>query len=277
MPDDAYLTLKLAGTLYRKSPGALAADERLRVDTAAARQLQIERRILATVEAARVVLPPSAVDASMATVRSRYDGDDAFHADLAANGLDEAELRRAVARDLVVEAVLEGVASRAGQVGDIEVEIFYLMHRQRFCRPERRSLRHILVTINETVPGSGRTAARRKIEAVRERAIGSAECFAQEALRHSECPTAMNGGQLGNLPRGQLFAELDPAAFVLALGEVSTVLESPLGFHIIRCDDIQPARQLELNEAATTVREQLNDARRRKEQKAWIAGLFKSD
>lgn len=276
MPESAYLTLKLAGELYRKSPASLAADERRRVDAAAARQNEIERRILATDEAARVVVPPSALAASLAAIRGRYDSDNAFRRDLADNGLDEAALSRAVARDLVVEAVLEGVASRAGEVDDVEVEIFYLMHRERFRKPETRTLRHILVTVNEAVAGSGRAAARRKIDAVRERVLGSMQRFVDEALRQSECPTAMNGGLLGVLPRGQLFAELEPVAFALAAGETSAVVESPLGFHIIRCDQVEPERQLELSEVTARVREQLNDARRRKAQKAWIASLFKA-
>jgi peptidyl-prolyl cis-trans isomerase C len=276
MADSAYLTLKLAGELYHKSPAALAADERRRVDAVAARQNEIEGRILATPEAARVVLPPSAVDASIATIRARYDSDESFLLDLAGNGLDDARLRRAVMRDLAVEAVLEGVASRAGNVGDIEVEIFYLMHRERFRVPETRNLRHILATINDAVAGSRRQEARAKIEAMRDRVLVSMERFAQEALRHSECPTAMNGGQLGRLPRGQLFAELEPAAFALVAGETSSVLESPLGFHIIRCDDIQPARQLALEEVNARIRQQLEDSRRRKAQKAWIAGLFQA-
>jgi len=276
MPDNAYLTLKLASELYHKSPAALAADERRRVNDVATRQNEIERRILATAEAARVVLPPSAVEASVATIRARYDNDESFLLDLAGNGLDEARLRHAVMRDLAVEAVLEGVASRAGSVDATEVEIFYLMHRERFRKPETRSLRHILVTINDTVAGNAREEAKAKIDAVRDRVLGSPERFTQEALQHSECPTAMNGGQLGRLPRGQLYAELEPAAFVLAPGETSAVLESPLGFHIIRCDDVQPARQLDLEEVSGRIRQQLDDARRSKAQKAWIADLFKA-
>jgi peptidyl-prolyl cis-trans isomerase C len=276
MPDNAYLTLKLASELYHKSPAALAADERRRVNDVATRQNEIERRILATAEAARVVLPPSAVEASVATIRARYDNDELFLLDLAGNGLDEARLRHAVMRDLAVEAVLEGVASRAGSVDATEVEIFYLMHRERFRKPETRSLRHILVTINDTVAGNAREEAKAKIDAVRDRVLGSPERFTQEALQHSECPTAMNGGQLGRLPRGQLYAELEPAAFVLAPGETSAVLESPLGFHIIRCDDVQPARQLDLEEVSGRIRQQLDDARRSKAQKAWIADLFKA-
>jgi peptidyl-prolyl cis-trans isomerase C len=276
MSDDAYLTLKLAGELYKKSPGALASNERKRVDEVAARQRQIEKRILTTPEAAQVVLSPSAIEQSVAAIRARYTGSDEFLTDLAANGLDEAQLRRAIGQDLVVEAVLESVASRAGAVDDTEIEIFYLMHRQRFRKPETRALRHILVTINDMVPGSERGAALAKIEGIRARVAGSAKRFEQEVLKHSECPTAMNGGVLGRMPRGQLFPELEAAAFALRVGESSQVLESPIGFHILRCDSIDPERQMELDQVRDSIRSQLAETRRSKAQKAWIAGLFRA-
>ncbi len=275
MCEDAYLTLKLAGELYRKSPAALASDERKRIDEVAARQRKIEQRILTTPDAAQVVLPPSAVEQGVATIRARYDNEGDFLADLSANGLNPEQLRWAIGQDLVVEAVLERVASHAGAVGDTDVEIFYFMHQERFRKPETRALRHILVTINDAVRGSERDVALAKIEGIRARVVGAVATFEKEALEHSECPTAMNGGFLGKMPRGQLFPELEPAAFALAAGETSEVVESPLGFHILHCDGIEPERQVSLDEVRAGIRSQLEDARRTKAQKEWIAGLFR--
>lgn len=275
-PEDAYLTLKLAGQLFAKLPGALSTEERQRVANVAARQQRIEQRVLGTPEAARVVVAPSSVDRSVTMIRGRYDSDSDFLADLAGNGLDEAGLREAVARDLAVEAVLEAVAGRVGRVADTDVEIFYLTHRQRFCVPERRLLRHILVTVSDVGGATARVTALAKIEGIHRRLADDGTRFEQEALAHSECPTAMQGGVLGKLPRGQLFPELEPAAFALAVGEISGVLESPLGFHILRCDAIEAERDLRFDEVRKDIRHHLEDTRRAKAQKEWIAGLFRA-
>lgn len=275
MAESGYLILKLAGELFHKSPAGLADEERQRVDTVAAKQRQIEQRILTTPEAAGVVLPAAAVEQSLAEIRGRYAEPADFHADLTANGLDEEELRAAIERDQKVEAVLEGVASRAAPVMDTDVEIFYLLHKERFRRPERRTLRHILVTINDSLAGSERAAARRKIEAIHARLAKDKTRFAEQAAKHSECPTAMNGGLLGQVPRGQLFPELEAVAFTLAPGEVSAVAESPLGFHILYCGAVAPEAELPLAEAAERVRRHLTAERRGAAQKAWIAALFK--
>ncbi len=139
-------------------------------------------------------------------------------------------------------------------VSDDDVETFYLLHRARFRRPEMRTLRHILVTINEELPGSGRAAARAKIDAIGARLAQDPEAFADQALKYSECPSALNGGQLGTFPRGVLYAEIEAAAFALAPDELSGPIESPLGFHLVRCDAVQAEAQLALADVRERIR-----------------------
>ncbi len=272
-PGDVYLTLKLAAKLFSKPLESLAADELRRVTAVAARQREIETLILTAPEAGNVMLPETSIVASLNEIRSRYDGDEDYHADLDRIGLDALSLRQAVERDMVVEAVLEKVVARAAAVTDTEVEIFWFMHRNRFRRVETRVLRHILVTINEQLAGSERQAARAKIDAIRSRLMNSPERFAEQALKHSECPTAMSGGLLGAVPRGQLYPELEAAAFALEESALSDVVESELGYHLIRCKTINPERELPFDEARMKIREHLEQQRRSICQKSWINAL----
>jgi peptidyl-prolyl cis-trans isomerase C len=268
-----YLTLKLAAKLFSKPPDALAADELKRVRTVAARQREIEAMILGTPESANVMVPQASIEACLQEIRSRYGSEEDFHADLDRIGLDVASLRRAVERDLVVEAVLEKVGARAAAVSDTEVEIFWFMHKDRFRRAETRVLRHILVTINETLAGSERPAAGASIEAIRSRLLKDPGRFAEQALKHSECPTAMNGGLLGRVPRGQLYPELEAAAFALGEGELSQVVETELGYHLVLCETIEAERHSRFDEVRQTIREHLEQQRRGICQKAWINSL----
>lgn len=275
MPEfQPYLRLKLSHELYRKAPERLAPEERERVDTVVARQIKIETRILATPEAAQVVLPLSSVDQTLAEIRQRYGSEAEFVADLEASGIAPVALRAAIERDLKVEAVLDRVASQAEAVTETDIEIFYLTNSDRFQRSASRTLRHILVTINDSLAGNDRATARARIDEIRGRLQKAPERFAEQALKHSECPTAMNGGLLGAVARGQLYPELEPAAFALRTGELSGVLESPMGFHVIFCESIAPPTQLPLADVRERVRKHLEDARRRAAQKGWIAKLF---
>ncbi len=239
--------------------------------------MQIERRILSTPEAAQVVLPSSSVEQSLGEIRQRYLTDEEFVADLNVSGLDPVSLADAIRRDLTVDAVLDRIASRVAEVTETDVEIFYLMHRERFKRPEFRRFKHILVTINENMAGSDRQSAREKIDAIRERLLKSPGRFAEQALKHSECPTATNGGELGTVKRGQLFPELEPAAFALDVEALSEVLESPIGFHLMCCEAIEEARELPLPDVRAKIRQQLSETRRRSVQKTWVARLFKQE
>jgi len=115
------------------------------------------------------------------------------------------------------------------------------------------------------------------METLRQRLLKSPERFAEQALKHSECPTAMNGGLLGRMQRGQLYSELETVAFALAAGELSVAVESPLGFHLIYCEAIEAAGQRPLEEVSEKIRTHLRDSRHSALQKAWIAGLFRDD
>ena len=272
---DSYLRLKLSQELYRKPPSMLEPVEKQRVDSVAARQRSIEQRILSSAEAAQVVLPASSLSQALAEVRARYGSDEEFLADIESSGLDHEGLMSAIERDLKFDAILDGVASRVADVSETDIEIFYLMHRDKFCRPENRTLRHVLVTINESLRGNDRASARRKIDNVRARLLKSPQRFSELAMRYSECTTAMNGGLLGVVEKGQLFPELEKAAFALNVDELSRVIESPVGFHVIHCVAVESESEQPLSAVREKIRTHLIESRRRAAQKEWIATLFK--
>src|ERR1019366_3830824 len=125
----------------------------------------------------------------------------------------------ALERELMVEAILEKVGTQAAKISDMDVELYYQYHPEQFRRPETRLARHILITINETIAENTRVEAGRRIAAIATRLAKDPKRFEEQALKHSECPTALEGGKLGDLPRGKLFPELDKALFELNAGE----------------------------------------------------------
>jgi nitrogen fixation protein NifM len=266
----AYLVLKTAHSLYGKNPSALETEELRKVERMAARQFDLEARILASVEARDVVVPQATLEAALEEVRSRYPDRDAFREDLAGNGLSVGDYEQSLVRELRVEAVLDKVGSRAAQVSDIDVELYYHYHPEQFRRPETRRARHILVTINEDMADNTATAARERIEAIAQRLAKDPKRFEEQAMKHSECPTALNGGLLGDVKRAQLYPELDSVLFDMEPMQISPVLESPVGLHLLRCDAVMPERLLPLADVREQVREKLFDNRKRVCQNAWL-------
>ncbi len=272
----AYLELKAAQNLFGKPPTALEANEREHVRKMAAKQFSLEARVLAAPEARDAMVPPASLAAAMEEIRKRYADMTDFHADLQHNGLDEAGFMDALERELLVEAILEKVGTRAAQVSDIDVEVYYHYHPDQFRRPETRRVRHILVTLNDDLPDNTRPVAQSRIEAVAARLARDPKRFEEQAMKHSECPTALQGGMLGDVPRGQLYPELDAALFEMDEGEISPILESPMGLHLLRCDGITPAAVLTLKEARVPIRTLLEQRRKRVCQGAWVKQLLNS-
>ncbi|MDD2885777.1 MAG: nitrogen fixation protein NifM [Dechloromonas sp.] len=264
-----YIELKLSWELYKKAPDALAEPERQRLDEVVRRQEIIEQSILRSQLAAQVVVPIATRNTRLTEIRDRYTDELAYEQDLAAIGLNEEQLAAAVERDLKVEAILEKVAAEAPPVTTVDAEIYYRLHPAAFKRPEARRLRHILLTF-EHLPGKAIASA--TLEKLRSTAK-SIEQFAAAALRHSQCPTAMDGGMLGVVKRQQLYPELEPAAFALKENEISSVLESPIGLHILRCDEVFPGGVLPFAEACPRIIERLTDKRRHEAQRAWLRSL----
>jgi nitrogen fixation protein NifM len=266
----AYLALKAAQKLYGKIPDALQPAEFERVQNMAQQQYELETRVLAAPEARDAMVPPATLQAAIQEIRGRYPNEDDFAEDLARNGLDEAGFAEALERELKVEAVLEKVGTRAAHIGDMDVELYYHYHPDQFRRPETRLARHILITVNDTIPENTHEAAQQRIADIAVRLQKDPGRFEEQALKHSECPTALDGGKLGDLPRGKLFPELDKALFELKAGEVSGVLESELGFHVLRCDAITEASVLSMAEAKPHIRKLLEQKRKRVCQQAWV-------
>ncbi|MFY9327012.1 MAG: peptidylprolyl isomerase [Georgfuchsia sp.] len=149
----------------------------------------------------------------------------------------------------------------ATHISDTDIEIFYHLHQPRIRRPETRVLRHILITLNNEFAENRPLQARARLNDIRKTLVREPHRFAELALKHSECPTSLNGGLLGTVPRGQLYPELEPVAFALKAGELSAIAESPMGLHLLRCDSIEPARELSLAEASPSIRRHLEKMR----------------
>lgn len=270
-PHRAYLLLQAALGAYQRPPAELDDEQRRRAERQASAALAIQDRVLGSEQAAGVVVQDADVSAALRQIRERYPDADAFERDLARNGLTREGLTAAVAREQRVEATISRLTETAAQVDDTEVEIYYLQHADRFRRPETRTARQILITVNDAYPENRRDWARQRIDAVAAALDGSAERFSAHARRHSECPTAMDGGLLGQVTPGKLFPALEAALFALPEGGTTSVVESPLGFHLLHCERVTPAETLPLTQVGERIRERLAERKRRAFIKAWLS------
>ncbi len=120
------------------------------------------------------------------------------------------------------------------------VKARYEAEKAKYSVPEQRRVRHIFFKVSKTDSNQVREAQKKKAEAVLKLVKGGMN-FAAAARKYSEGPTAANGGDLGFFSRGRMVKSFDDVVFSLKPGEISGVVKSPFGYHIIKLVAVRPA------------------------------------
>lgn len=270
---EPYILLRAALSLFKKAPTELDEAQRQHVEKQARHEWQLEESVLKSNEAIGVLISDAEIEHAYQEIRGRYPDETHFLAELAKNDLDEASLRTALARQCKVNAVLDKVGSRAEPVTSVDIELYYRLHQEKFNLPERRAVSHIFISINPDYPENTRLAALKRANDIHAKLHKKPHKFAELALKHSECPTALQGGDLGVVPRGKLYPELDAMLFKLKTGDISPVIESEIGWHILLCKQIHPAETLSLSKAAPKIRALMEERAKQDYIRRWLKTL----
>ncbi|MBI3438704.1 MAG: peptidylprolyl isomerase [Proteobacteria bacterium] len=155
--------------------------------------------------------------------------------------------REETTEEALVRAVLDAEVVTA-EPSEAECRRYYAGAEGRFRAPELYEASHILF--------EGESAERRAHDAIAQLQAGAS--FTDLARLHSACPTAAQGGSLGQLTRGDLAAEVEDALMELRSGAVgATPVRTRHGWHVVRLDHRIPARILPFEVAAPAIRETL--------------------
>ncbi len=273
IPEFNYHLLRNSLNKYSKNLAQLNSDEYEKVLQSAYKSFDMESMVLDTDEARSFIVPPEQIETSLDAIASRYVDEDEFLQDLEANGLNRQTLSAALYRELTFDGVMQIIGAKAADVTELDIMLFYEMHHDRFEQPETRVARHILITVNDDFVENTEVESRKKITEIANKLGGRTNRFPQFSREYSECPTAMEGGKLGEISRGQLYPELDEMLFNMAENEISEVVESEMGFHILYCEQIKPAKRIPYNKVKARIKEILLERNRRNCQKAWLSGL----
>ena len=199
------------------------------------------------------------IDAEFKKIQQRFASQSAFEKKLEQQKLTGKKLRELIKRGLIVRKVLAvKVKPTAKAVTDKDIAEFYEANKERFAESEKVSARHILIKVSPDATDQEKADAKGKMQAILKEARGEGD-FAQLAEKHSQCPSASQGGDLGYFGRGQMVKPFEEAAFALQPGQISEIVETQFGYHIILVQDKKPERQLEVEEVSEEIKEFLTD------------------
>ncbi|HKJ64499.1 MAG TPA: SurA N-terminal domain-containing protein [Desulfopila sp.] len=149
----------------------------------------------------------------------------------------------------------ENVGSKIAVDGD-SIAQYYWDNIGDFTSQERRKARHILFAVDENSAEEVHAEKRQKAQEIMEMARQGSD-FAELARQYSEGPSKAQGGELGFFSRGQMVAPFEEAAFRLEQGEISDVVKTDFGYHIIKIEEIIPKSTRSLEEVSEIIKEQL--------------------
>jgi parvulin-like peptidyl-prolyl isomerase len=253
-------------------------------------------RFLIEAEVNRLRLPVSneALTQSHQKTVAQMGGDTAYRAYLSEHGMADEEFRRTTALE-VYSQLLRAELDKEVSVADSDIEKFYSKEHNNpqladmFTEPERVRASHILFAArrsqiareiqSEGAPGQAELERRVSTEMAKRQSRAASilerlkrgASFQRLAAEYSDDPgTRDRGGDLGLFARNTHTVRFDEAAFALKAGELSGIVETDYGYHIIRVTEHSPERALTLDEARKAIRERLLVAGQAAHLKAWL-------
>jgi len=233
----------------------------------------IEQELLYQKASRNVVsVPDKEVEAEFATLKKGFPSPRDFAEALRQSGVSEAEFKEQVRRTLVVTRFVEREVLGDLKVTDEDVRRYYDQNPVEMDRPEAVHLAQILVRVAPSASQESRATARQKIEEILKE-VRAGGTFADLARRYSEGPEAAKDGDTGWMARGKGPPALVQAAFALQPGQTSDVIESRLGFHILRVLEMRPAGPIPFDEAKDAIRAKLVAGARAEKIHAYVEQL----
>lgn len=205
----------------------------------------------------------AAGDAKIAELRQQIPDRQAFDKALADRNMTLSRLRSDIRNDLAVNRMMEAELAGAPAITDAQVREFYDKNPDEF-RGVRAS--HILIR-PEGFDDASKKKARATAEDLMKQARGGAD-FAELARTHSADGSAQQGGDLGFFTKGSMVPAFSDAAFALQPGQVSDVVETQFGFHVIRMAE---RKDVPFEEANPGIRNFLTAKQRDERQQAFVA------
>ena len=187
------------------------------------------------------------VDFRIAQGKGKFTSMTEYEAALKASGMTEADLIKLVRKDVVINNFVEKEVVSKVSVSDADAKKFYDENSAQFKKDAQVKASHILIGVEPSASADEKKKAKEKAESVL-KDIKAGKDFAELAKASSTCPSKEQGGDLGFFGKGQMVKPFEDAAFGLKKDEVSGVVETQFGYHVIKLTDKKEAETVPFDE-----------------------------
>ncbi len=214
----------------------------------------------------------AAINIQLDAVKGQFPDDATYKSQLAAQGMTEEEIKADIGKTLLVEDYITSKYGPLIKIEDPDVLEFYNGNSQYFSKPEQVRASHILIKVEQDAEESVKKDALSRINAIKDR-INSGEEFSDLARTLSEGPSNVNGGDLGAFGRGQMVKSFEDAVFSLNVGDVSDVVETQFGYHIIKLTAKEAASTVPLAEVEAQIVDHLTQVKMAEMINTYVASI----
>ena len=216
------------------------------------------------------------IDKELSAVKKRFPSEDEYKKALSAMKISEDDIKEEIKEKLAINELIDIKIAQKVVVTDKETKTFYNTHPDLFKQPEQVKASHILIKVKPDADQQKKTQAIQKIKKVQKELKGGQD-FAVLAKKYSEDKgSSANGGDLGYFARGQMVKPFEDAAFGMKPNEVSDVVETQFGYHLIKVYDKKPGKILAYDEIKEMLAERLRQEKTQQEAVKYIAELKKT-
>ena len=215
------------------------------------------------------------IDAKLAQGKARFKDEQDFKKAIKDLEMNEKDLREYTRRDLLISRFIDTAFVSKTSVTEAEARTFYDKNPDKFKREESVKASHILIGVDAKASAEDKKKGFEKAEKLRKELAGGAD-FATLAKANSTCPSSQQGGDLGFFGKGQMVPAFEKAAFALKPGEISDVIETQFGYHIVKMTEKKPAVTTDFKDVKSKIEDFLKGQKVNESIQAYLADARKS-
>jgi peptidyl-prolyl cis-trans isomerase C len=215
------------------------------------------------------------IDEELSAVKKRFPTESEYKKALSTMKLSEDDIKKQITKKLAINQLIDLKIAKKIVVTDKETKTFYDTNPDLFKQPEQVRASHILIKVKPGADQQEKAQAMQKIKKV-QKELKDGQDFAALAKKYSEDKgSSANGGDLGYFTRGQMIKPFEVAAFGMKPNEVSDIVETQFGYHLIKVYDKKPAKILAYGEVKDLLAEHMQQEKTQQEAVKYIAELKK--
>jgi peptidyl-prolyl cis-trans isomerase C len=241
-------------------PKTLPPEQQKQAEEAALDQLIAAELLYQAGQKAEIKDLDKQIEEKIGQNKAKFPSNEEFVKALKSVEMSESDLKDFTRKDIVITNFIEKNIVSKINVTEADAKKFYDDNVDKFKQEESARASHILVGVDAKATDEDKKKAREKAEGILKK-VKAGEDFATLAKAESTCPSSKQGGDLGFFPKGQMVAPFEKAAFALKPGEISDVVETQFGYHIIKLTEKKEAGVVKFDDVKAKIIDYLKNQR----------------